>query len=312
MKIGTTSGSLLDISGQFTYDKNEVFRVASTAQAGGIMIVARNDTFTYVQVYDKALNQLSITKLTTPVKVGFKIPDEMLPKYLNGSAQIRCASRDKFADAWTSTRITMNSVNNKTGDVLCSATHFTQYTLFIVDKTGQAVTPVAPLVDPTTLTNKTTNDTVIVGKWNDTLKNTTTVNVTVNNTIRPYLRQPIFEEQPTIMYGLAISTLVVFVLLHFYYKLVYQSEHKEQPQRDVKHFYVYQPHSRCLSLLRLYGLIMLNFNPYLNLWTVYNKFLLRWVRNIMLQVYFMTISIAFAINSALLSLNQSQDVFSTQ
>jgi hypothetical protein len=50
------------------------------------MILARNDTFTFVQVFDKALNLLSITKLATPVKIIFKLSDEMLTKYLNGSA----------------------------------------------------------------------------------------------------------------------------------------------------------------------------------------------------------------------------------
>jgi len=57
-----------------------------------------------------------------------------------------------------------------------------------------------------------------------------------------------------------------------------------------------------LSLLKV-------FSPYPNLFTVYNKYLLRWVRNMMIQVYFMSISLSFAINSALLSAGSSMSEF---
>jgi hypothetical protein len=47
----------------------------------------------------------------------FKLGEDYRLKYINGTATIRCASRDKFSDVWTSTRITLNSVNNQTGEV---------------------------------------------------------------------------------------------------------------------------------------------------------------------------------------------------
>jgi hypothetical protein len=110
------------------------------------------------------------------------------------------------------------------------------------------------------------------------------------------------------MYGLALGTLGFFILLHIYFKLVYKSEHKDQPKIDTKHHFIYRAdHSRCRNLLRLYFLILLNFNPYLNLFTVYNKFLLRWVRNLMVQSYFLSVSLAFGVNSALLSLDYSTE-----
>lgn len=111
-----------------------------------------------------------------------------------------------------------------------------------------------------------------------------------------------------LMYMLALGTLVFFVMLHIYFKCLYKSEHKDQPQRDTKYLFIYDTdHSRLRNLLKLYWLILINFNPYLNLCMIYNKFLLRWVRNLMLQSYFLTISLAFAINSALLSLDYSSE-----
>ena len=110
------------------------------------------------------------------------------------------------------------------------------------------------------------------------------------------------------MYMVALGTLVFFIMLHIYYKCLYKSEHKDQPQRDTQYLFVYNLEaSRCRNLLRLYWLILLNFNPYLNLCMVYNKFLLRWVRNLMIQSYFLTLSLAFGINSALLSQDYSDE-----
>lgn len=54
-------------------------------------------------------------------------------------------------------------------------------------------------------------------------------------------------------------------------------------------------------MFSLWRSILQIFSPYPNLFKVYNKYLLRWVRNMMIQIYFMSISLAFAINSALLS-----------
>ena len=94
-----------------------MFKALAAAQNGGIMIIGRNDTYSFAQVYNKNLNQLSITKLTTPVRMTFKLGEDYRLKYMNGTATIRCASRDKFSDVWASTRITLNSVNNQTGEV---------------------------------------------------------------------------------------------------------------------------------------------------------------------------------------------------
>lgn len=116
-----------------------------------------------------------------------------------------------------------------------------------------------------------------------------------------------------LMYLLALGTLIVFVAMHIYFKCLYKSEHKEQPQRDTKYLFIYdQQSSRCRNLFRLYWLILVNFNPYLNLFMVYNKFLLRWVRNLMIQSYFLTVALAFGLNSALLSLDYTTDFSLTQ
>ena len=149
----------------------------------------------------------------------------------------------------------------------------------------------------------------MIGKWNATIKNDSIiVNNLTNKTSAGYYNEFVFEEKPMLMYMLALGTLVFFIMLHIYYKCLYKSEHKDQPQRDTRFLFVYNPEaSRCRNLLRLYWLILLNFNPYLNLCLVYNKFLLRWVRNLMIQSYFLTVSLAFGINSALLSLDYSDE-----
>jgi hypothetical protein len=61
-----------------------------------------------------------------------------------------------------------------------------------------------------------------------------------------------------------------------------------------------------MNRLALYKKILINFNPYLNLFMVYNKFLKRWVRSVLLQAYFMTISLVFGVNQALLSFSLSE------
>lgn len=148
----------------------------------------------------------------------------------------------------------------------------------------------------------------MTGKWNTTIKNDSII---VNNVTKTYpdnYNEFLFEDKSMLMYMLALGTLVFFIFLHIYYKCLYKSEHKDQPQRDTRYLFVYNPEaSRWCNLLRLYWLIILNFNPYLNLCMVYNKFLLRWVRNLMIQSYFLTVSLAFGINSALLSLDYSDE-----
>jgi len=108
------------------------------------------------------------------------------------------------------------------------------------------------------------------------------------------------------MYLVSLGTLVIFITCHFFFKLKYKGENSEHVAKDLKHIYTYDSNkSRTRNICKLYGLILLNFNPYLNIFNVYNKFLSRWVRNLMLQTYFMMISVAFGINQVLYSLNVS-------
>jgi hypothetical protein len=51
--------------------------------------------------------------------------------------------------------------------------------------------------------------------------------------------------------------------------------------------------------MKLFGLTFINFNPYLNIFLVYNKFVPRWTRNLIIQNYFMAISIGFGIYACL-------------
>ena len=46
VKIGTDLTQLPEV-GQFTYDKAEVFRAVAAAQNGGIMVLGRNDTYSF-------------------------------------------------------------------------------------------------------------------------------------------------------------------------------------------------------------------------------------------------------------------------
>lgn len=108
------------------------------------------------------------------------------------------------------------------------------------------------------------------------------------------------------MYIVFLGILVTFIACHFFFKLKYKGEnfdHVAKDREDLKHIYTYDSNkSRTRNICKLYGLILLNFNPYMNIFSVYNKFLSRWVRNLMLQIYFMMISIAFGINQVLYSL----------
>lgn len=51
---------------------------------------------------------------------------------------------------------------------------------------------------------------------------------------------------------------------------------------------------------------MVQFNPYLNMFMVYNQFLSRWTRSAIVQVYFMTISVIFGVNAAMLTFDLSE------
>ena len=84
------------------------------------------------------------------------------------------------------------------------------------------------------------------------------------------------------------------------------------PLIDATHIFKYDYKASVSSnKIRLFCKIFLIFSPYTNLFTVYNKYLLRWVRNLIIQIYFMTISLSFAINSALLSIDSEKSEFHT-
>lgn len=165
----------------------------------------------------------------------------------------------------------------------------------MTDKAPPAPAPPAPLtpeVDPTKI--KVVNETEISGTWNATLPNS------------PYtIGGPtviLFEEKSMLMYLLSLSCLVFFILTHCFFKRFYKAEHNDQPKRDLSHSFTYQyKDGRCKNRLRLFRLIWLNFNPYANLFLVYNKFLPRWVRNLMIQIFFMAVSVGIGINQTLIS-----------
>jgi hypothetical protein len=163
------------------------------------------------------------------------------------------------------------------------------------------------IIDPTKITSKTVNDTEVIGTWNYTLSPNKTIVVipVVNDGL-------IFEEQSNVMYLVALFTLVTFVLMHLYFKCSYKSEHKDMPLIDATHRFKYDYKATLSSnRLRLFRKIFQIFSPYPNLFTVYNKYLDRWLRNLLVQIYFMTISLSFAVNSALLSAGKDNSEFTT-
>ncbi len=97
------------------------------------------------------------------------------------------------------------------------------------------------MIDPTNLTNKTVNDTQVIGKWNTTIKNDSFIVNNSTNTSSGGYNEFVFEDKPMLMYMLALGTLVFFIMLHIYYKCLYKSEHKDQPLRDTRYLFVYEP-----------------------------------------------------------------------
>lgn len=89
------------------------------------MVLIQNSTYALAQIYDVNLNKLSVTNLTSPVTITFTMPASVLQQYKSGLMQLQCASRDSFSQAWSASAISLISVNSITGDVICSATHFT-------------------------------------------------------------------------------------------------------------------------------------------------------------------------------------------
>ena len=70
------------------------------------------------------------------------------------------------------------------------------------------------------------NDTEVIGKWNNTIKNSTQ-NYTV--IVIPKKDGILFVEESKTMYLVSFFTLVTFILMHLYFKCRYKSEHKDMP-----------------------------------------------------------------------------------
>jgi hypothetical protein len=105
-KLNSQSSSLLSFDSTFTYDKAEVMKYVTNPSAA-LMVLCKNDTYAMVQIYDGGLNQIGVSKLNRPVRMTFKLSEDQRQRYVNGGSNLRCASRDKFSDSWTSTRILM-------------------------------------------------------------------------------------------------------------------------------------------------------------------------------------------------------------
>lgn len=65
--------------------------------SGAMMVLIKNDTFAFAQVYDKNLNTLNVAKLVKPVNITFKMPEDIRRRYINGTIKLQCASRDGFS-----------------------------------------------------------------------------------------------------------------------------------------------------------------------------------------------------------------------
>ena len=134
---------------------------------------------------------------------------------------------------------------------------------------------------------------MIVGSWNSSLPNSTVINSQTNLNVKAKV------DSRTINYA-ALGVLIFFIGTHFFFRYRYKGENQEHLQRDHKFQFAYQTRkSKCRNFMRLFGLTFINFNPYLNIFLVYNKFVPRWTRNLIIQNYFMAISMGFGIYACL-------------
>lgn len=69
----------------FIYDPTEVYNIIGGNSAGGMMILMRNSTFAYVEIYDKYFNLLPITLLSTAVTITFIMSYDVLQSYVAGN-----------------------------------------------------------------------------------------------------------------------------------------------------------------------------------------------------------------------------------
>ena len=74
-KLDQQASTLLSNGTTFYYDKNEVMKYVSNP-SGSLMVLAKNDTYAIVQIYDAGLNQIGVSKLVTPVKITFKLSND--------------------------------------------------------------------------------------------------------------------------------------------------------------------------------------------------------------------------------------------
>jgi hypothetical protein len=86
--------------------------------------------------------------------------------------------------------------------------------------------PPVPIIDPSTITNRTVIDPEIVGQWNKTIGNKTEIPVKPNPVKKDLI---LFTEKSKTMYYIALSVLLIFILMHLFFKCRYKSEYKDKP-----------------------------------------------------------------------------------
>ncbi|CDW89366.1 UNKNOWN [Stylonychia lemnae] len=261
---------------------------------GGSFFLIRNDSSVSVTVYDsKSLVQL-IQGLSQPVYVNFQLSQDQMKKNSSSLLTFFCAFRSDLSKSWSSAsnQISFVSYTNATGVVRCKSNSFGHYTLFIIDLSKQQT-------DVVIIPNKTDNQT-IDGKWNDTIAND-------NNTQSTEDSKYVYYQEKTLFMILAILTLVIFVISSYVLYAKYKDEHQELNENQTDDlFEICITQTAAKNRCRLFLRIIQNFNPYINLFLIYNKFLKRWIRNSLLQIYFMSVSIIFAVNQYMLSDNMSE------
>eukprot|EP00347_Sterkiella_histriomuscorum_P015207 403357907 len=147
------------------------------------------------------------------------------------------------------------------------------------------------------------------GKWNETLGNQTNLNI---NLTYVQFEPLLFDQKSPLMTTLSLLTLVFFILMNLAFCIRYKNEHQTQNYGDdgfegaISQKFQYKPQfSLGMNRYYMFKELMIQFNPYLNMFKVYNKFLSRWIRSAITQLYFMTIALIYGINAAMLTYDLS-------
>ncbi|CDW88880.1 UNKNOWN [Stylonychia lemnae] len=324
LKLSNVVTTIPDITG-YTFNKNVLL---SKAGKGGLFYVVKNDSFIFVQLLNSNYQYVSVTGLSAAQSnnVTFKLSSVQLQKYLDGGLGISCASKETLSGTYSNvtSKIKIVSINNDTGEILCNANHFSLYTLVTWNR------PISSTINNTNnstggnnqstgnnstnnITNNTNNNnhtdqdqdgTGIGGKWNDTLGPQQNIsNIMTYSKFDPL----IFEQQAPMMTSLAIITLLVFIAINLGFCIKFKTEHQDYDNSDQKPDKVHYDSTKSplANKCNLFKRLMEHFNPYSNLFTIYNQYLQRWVRSTLVQIYFMTLSLVFGVNSSLLTYHLS-------